>query len=170
MCVSQTQFLTFPPQWNAMIRGKAGSSGLPAGLNVGVEARMRVPLIAAIGIGVLGIGAVAGTTLALKSKMTAEEPSVLASDAEENETELSASSGATVALATPPRPAYVVPSATFDQGGVATARDLPAQDPRAKLAQAQRLPAAAVPAATTTSSCPGNPNALGVSRVVEVDT
>jgi peptidoglycan/xylan/chitin deacetylase (PgdA/CDA1 family) len=144
---------------------------------------MRVPLVAVLGIGVLGIGAVAGTTLALKWRTTAEEPSVLAADNEENETELSAGSGGTVALSTPPRPAFIAPAAASAQGGVTTAGELAAQDSLAKaaqdslpkVAQAQRLPAAAAPApsapaSAAASSCPGNPNALGVSRVVEVDT
>jgi peptidoglycan/xylan/chitin deacetylase (PgdA/CDA1 family) len=186
------QFLDFPATVDRYDSRGSWTAGIAGGeLDCSVEARMRVPLVAVLGIGVLGIGAVAGTTLALKWKTIGEEPSILASDSEENETELSAASGGTVALSTPPRPAFIAPAAASAQGGVTTAGELPAQDPSPKaaqdplpkVAQAQRPPAAAVPpapagsvpasaspSAAATSSCPGNPNALGISRVVEVDT
>jgi peptidoglycan/xylan/chitin deacetylase (PgdA/CDA1 family) len=43
---------------------------------------------------------------------------------------------------------------------------VPVTVPAATSARAQ----AAIPPASATSSCPGNPNALGISRVVEIDT
>jgi peptidoglycan-N-acetylglucosamine deacetylase len=65
-------------------------------------------------------------------------------------------------------PGPVAPSAptVLAQGSPALAA-APAATPAAALAQ---VPAAAAPPAAVASSCPGNPDALGISRVVEIDT
>jgi peptidoglycan/xylan/chitin deacetylase (PgdA/CDA1 family) len=63
-------------------------------------------------------------------------------------------------------PASVAPSAptVLAQGSPAVAA-APAATPATA-----PVPAAAVPPTAATSSCPGNPDALGISRVVEIDT
>jgi peptidoglycan/xylan/chitin deacetylase (PgdA/CDA1 family) len=69
-------------------------------------------------------------------------------------------------------------SATVGTGGAArTAAAVPTvvaqaspPKPAAPTAQAPAAPATAGPAIVAGAACPGNPNALGVSRVVEVDT
>jgi len=57
-------------------------------------------------------------------------------------------------------------STLLAQGSPAVAA-APVAAPAPAPAQAQ---SAAMPPATATASCPGNPNALGISRVVEIDT
>jgi peptidoglycan/xylan/chitin deacetylase (PgdA/CDA1 family) len=65
-----------------------------------------------------------------------------------------------------PAPAAVVPAAP-----IVLAQAAPAPKGGAAPAAAQPAPAAAPPPApAATSSCPGNPNALGVARIVEIDT
>ncbi len=67
---------------------------------------------------------------------------------------------------TPAAPTPTVP--TILAQGSPTAAAAPAAVPAAPVAAPAQLPAA--PPAAAASSCPGNPNALGISRVVEIDT
>jgi peptidoglycan-N-acetylglucosamine deacetylase len=74
--------------------------------------------------------------------------------------------------ATKPAPDQAVPVTTAQATSTADATPTPAAPTVIAQAPALAAPAAAptqAPAATA-SSCPGNPNALGVSRVVEIDT
>jgi peptidoglycan/xylan/chitin deacetylase (PgdA/CDA1 family) len=67
-----------------------------------------------------------------------------------------------------PAPAAAVPAAP-----IVLAQATPAPKGGAAPAAAQPAPAPAAappPAPAATSSCPGNPNALGVARIVEIDT
>jgi peptidoglycan/xylan/chitin deacetylase (PgdA/CDA1 family) len=67
-----------------------------------------------------------------------------------------------------PAPAAAVPAAP-----IVLAQATPAPKGGAAPAAAQTAPAPAAappPAPAATSSCPGNPNALGVARIVEIDT
>jgi hypothetical protein len=79
-------------------------------------------------------------------------------------------------VATKPAPAQAVPVTTAQATSTADATPTPgsptviAQAPAlAAPAAPAQAPTAAAPAATA-STCPGNPNALGVSRTVEIDT
>ena len=72
---------------------------------------------------------------------------------------------ATTATA-PAEPGQTPASAPAEQ----TAQTAPTIEPSQPLVMAQNTPAPAPSPAPTAASCPGNPNALGVSRVVEIDT
>ena len=76
--------------------------------------------------------------------------------------------GSAPGSAAAPAPAAAVPAAP-----IVLAQATPAPKGGAAPAAAQPAPAPAAappPAPTATSSCPGNPNALGVARIVEIDT
>jgi peptidoglycan-N-acetylglucosamine deacetylase len=76
--------------------------------------------------------------------------------------------GSAPVSAAAPAPAAAVPAAP-----IVLAQATPAPKGGAAPAAAQPAPAPAAappPAPTATSSCPGNPNALGVARIVEIDT
>ena len=76
--------------------------------------------------------------------------------------------GSAPVSAAAPAPAAAVPAAP-----IVLAQAAPAPKGGAAPAAAQPAPAPAAappPAPTATSSCPGNPNALGVARIVEIDT
>ena len=76
--------------------------------------------------------------------------------------------GSAPVSAAAPAPAAAVPAAP-----IVLAQAAPAPKGGAAPAAAQPAPAPAAappPAPAATSSCPGNPNALGVARIVEIDT
>jgi peptidoglycan-N-acetylglucosamine deacetylase len=89
-----------------------------------------------------------------------------------------ASSSADVPAATPAAPSAAPPttvaqSSAAPSAAVQSAPTVLAQGAPAIAAAPAATPAAApaaAPPATAASSCPGNPNALGISRVVEIDT
>jgi peptidoglycan/xylan/chitin deacetylase (PgdA/CDA1 family) len=71
--------------------------------------------------------------------------------------------------ASPPEPRRAVTTLTDESNASAAPAVADAANSGAPLVMAQATPAPAASPATPTS-CPGNPNALGVSRVVEIDT
>jgi peptidoglycan/xylan/chitin deacetylase (PgdA/CDA1 family) len=69
--------------------------------------------------------------------------------------------------ASPPEPRRAVTTLTDESNAPAGPAVADTSSSGAPLVMAQATPA---PGASTATSCPGNPNALGVSRVVEIDT
>jgi peptidoglycan/xylan/chitin deacetylase (PgdA/CDA1 family) len=150
---------------------------------------------AALGlIAVVGIVAVGGAVLALKPTTPTEAAYAVAKSAAEGGTELATiiasalpggrnaptpepaattgeSAGSPPAAEPEPVIAQISPPATPPpaptMAAPTMARPTMAAPAPAAPASSAPLPIASV---TATSSCPGNPNALGISRVVEVDT
>jgi peptidoglycan/xylan/chitin deacetylase (PgdA/CDA1 family) len=152
---------------------------------------------AAVGlIAVIGIVAVGGAFLALKPTTPVETAYSIAKSAAQGSTELAnivasvlpgrrsaatSEGGPTTGVSTYSPPAAEPTPVIAQLQRPATPPPVPAQTMAAPTTAAPTVvaqtmaapvPAASLPVAsvTATSSCPGNPNALGISRVVEVDT
>jgi peptidoglycan/xylan/chitin deacetylase (PgdA/CDA1 family) len=119
------------------------------------------------------VGVVLAQQLPFSSESTAAPALAQSAPAalEEATVGMSARASAAKPAGTPISIAAPAPAAAVPAAPIVLAQAAPAPKGGAAPAAAQPAPAAAPPPApAATSSCPGNPNALGVARIVEIDT
>jgi peptidoglycan/xylan/chitin deacetylase (PgdA/CDA1 family) len=119
------------------------------------------------------VGVVLAQQLPFSSESTAAPALAQSAPAalEEATVAMSARASAAKPAGTPISIAAPAPAAAVPAAPIVLAQATPAPKGGAAPAAAQPAPAAAPPPApAATSSCPGNPNALGVARIVEIDT
>jgi peptidoglycan/xylan/chitin deacetylase (PgdA/CDA1 family) len=119
------------------------------------------------------VGVVLAQQLPFSSESTAAPALAQSAPAalEEATVGMSARASAAKPAGTPISIAAPAPAAAVPAAPIVLAQATPAPKGGAAPAAAQPAPAAAPPPApAATSSCPGNPNALGVARIVEIDT
>jgi peptidoglycan-N-acetylglucosamine deacetylase len=144
-----------------------------------LEVVMRL-VTAAGAIATVGCVAVAGVVLAQKSSLWVSAPAPAAAAADTTRAPVSAvnevePAPATDALAEPMPAVAPAPAAAATPAAlvIAQAPRAAAEKPPAAAAPVVAAPAPAAPpppAPAAASSCPGNPNALGIARSVEIDT
>ena len=121
------------------------------------------------------VGAVLAQQLPFLSEPTAAPALAQSAPAalEEATVGMSAGGSAVKPASAPGSAAAPAPAAAVPAAPIVLAQATPAPKGGAAPAAAQPAPAPAAappPAPAATSSCPGNPNALGVARIVEIDT
>ena len=121
------------------------------------------------------VGVVLAQQLPFSSESTAAPALAQSAPAALEEATVGMSTGrsAVKPASTPVSAAAPAPAAAVPAAPIVLAQAAPAPKGGAAPAAAQPAPAPAAappPAPAATSSCPGNPNALGVARIVEIDT